>query len=129
MGDITLYSTSLLFPSDILCNFVQIYSHLTAIVAINNVQQPKKRFCPNQNVPLNNIPSWIMKSNHFIPYNVIGTIQAFQALAKSRSFGFKFVSSLNPTTSINISIIKRCLLLSAFATLLDFPLLCFNINV
>ena len=52
MADTTLCSASLLLPSDILRNFVQISSHLATIVANNNIQQPKQRFYRDQNAQL-----------------------------------------------------------------------------
>lgn len=80
-------------------------------------------------LPLNNMPLWIMKSNHLVLSKVLGSFQAFQASKKSGSLRYKVLSSLNPTTSNYISINKICLLLKAFTTLLDLPLLCFKKKV
>lgn len=77
-------------------------------------------------LPLNNVSSWMMKSSHFVLSKVIGSLDAFQASAKSGSSGYNTLSSLNPTTSNCISINKICLLLKESATLLDLPLLCFK---
>ena len=40
----TLYSTSLLSPSDIFYNLVQTSSHLATTMSSNNIQQPSKGF-------------------------------------------------------------------------------------
>ena len=145
MTNTTLYSASLLLSYGILYNFLQTSAHLATTVASNNFLATKEmvlswpKFLANpplcfylmrfslieilgiQNwLSLNNIPSWIMKFNHFILSNTIGTIQAFQASTKLGSSWYKFMSSLNPTTLIYILVSKRCLLLSTSATLLDF---------
>ena len=153
MADTTLYSPSLLLPSDTLCNFIQTSSHLAATMASNNFYNQSNGFISSKCLanlplcfslmrfsliellgmhnwlPLNNIPSWIIKSNHFFLSSAIGSVQAFHASPKLGSSRYKVLGSLNPATSIYIYVSKRCLLLSAFETLLDFPLLCFKRNV
>ena len=150
MADTILYSTLLLSLSNILYNFVQTYSHLTTTVANNNSHKPKLWFYLCQHVQpilhyasLDEILShWTSRNaqlssfekltimNHEIqplcPIKCNRFYISLPCFTKLGSFGYKVLSSLNSTTLIYIFVSKICLLLRAFETLLDFPLLCFK---